>query len=269
MFLPEKREVKAIKYEYGILETFDPRLAKKIAQFLIKRELPTIVQDLKREVLSRLDKCETTIEKVRLLEMKLATMKESIFPPFMHYPHDQTGAEYGFATEVKKENWTFEGFERKHMKSSIDYNNYFIDALNGAALSKFSLFVQEKIDALNQSSKIEITKDEEQIEPIQFDHNSPRHKLILLHELGILKPLRHQYSHLNIAQLAKLIALVTGISDPKKITTLSKEIDAVINNTKTKNTKGGNPINKESVKAVKRALSEIGISVKNLPHFEE
>lgn len=100
----------------------------------------------------------------------------------------------------------------------------------------------------------------------EFNHESPRHKLILLHELGILQPLREKYN-ISKQDFARLIGLLTGITDKGAIDTFRKEVDAVIYKQPASG-KGGSPYTKGAVKAVKSALLNIGIEAENLPDFE-
>jgi len=97
-----------------------------------------------------------------------------------------------------------------------------------------------------------------------FNHKSPRHKLVLLYELGLLKKIREDYSYLDINDLAKIIGLITGITEKETIKTFAKEIDAIVHNNKTSG-KGGSPITNASVKAVRTALLMCGAKITRLP----
>lgn len=139
----------------------------------------------------------------------------------------------------------------------------------GAIFDTLSLIRQKETDLLKKNSS---TNENEEFEIPTID--SPRQKLILLHELGILKKLREEYNYLGATGLSRLLFLLLGIKEDNeikrtnKIKNMSGDIDPLIHNRPTSG-KGGYVMTKNSVKPVKAALSQIGVKIKNLPDFDE
>lgn len=96
--------------------------------------------------------------------------------------------------------------------------------------------------------------------------SSPRAKLLLLYELGLLQFLDTQYREelKNKQDLARLIALVSGITGRAQVLTLSKEIDNILFGTQTG--KNGTSFTKNALQTVISKLAEVGVTkIKNLP----
>jgi len=96
----------------------------------------------------------------------------------------------------------------------------------------------------------------EQIEPLELERVS--HKVLILHELGILDHLKQTYSVLTIDSDTNLSKLLTPLLGDNIET-----IRAALKNLNTRTTK--TIINKTSVRKVKAELTKLGIETKTLP----
>lgn len=106
-------------------------------------------------------------------------------------------------------------------------------------------FLQEQLKEMEVNSKLN-AKDEV-VEVL----DKTAHKIVLLHEIGVIDFLEKRYSYLSKADFAKLICNVIGME--KKITTVTKTLRYLGHKDQR------NPINDKSLREVQALLSSFGI----------
>jgi len=136
----------------------------------------------------------------------------------------------------------------------------------GSSSYLFEVLLKEalKIHVENENSgdrKNHLNENVENESPVNAEDDFPietkgaRHKLVLLHELGVLKFLNDKYgSKMKDTDFAHLLCLITGTDSDS----FRKEWKPVLFGTLT--SKGENPINPRSMKAVQMALIRLGIN---------
>jgi hypothetical protein len=117
-----------------------------------------------------------------------------------------------------------------------------------------------KIDDVSENIDRLIIHETDAVPTLQ----GPRHKLVLLKELGVLEFLFQAYKNDSpMSKFAQLVALMLGLTSKNDVETIRKECQLILHDSKSSG-KGGKAINNESVKAVTFALKRIGYPTKNI-----
>jgi len=120
------------------------------------------------------------------------------------------------------------------------------------ANKKFVQWLEERKKELEQDEAIsENILPAEKLEKIS-------HRIVLLHELGIIDLLKKERKDLNETYFAQLIGTLIGVIEKEKVETIRKNLAYI--NVKHRN----NPINNNSTNAVKSLLAKYGIGLKRL-----
>jgi hypothetical protein len=140
------------------------------------------------------------------------------------------------------------------------------------------IYIGTVYSILQEMQKVHDRFTEAQVDPVESitipSIDSPRHKLVLLKELGLLQELQKNYKTLGHKDLARIICLLCWTTKDLE----QKKIDSIISNLEDEvflvlfdeegTGKTGRPINSRSVKIVKDALRALGIKESNrLPDF--
>lgn len=218
--------------------------AEHVGSFLINKNKHRAIADLKHDFWTRYEKLQDEDEKSNLIKNETRFLTELIEKGKLSDDAVDLGFYEGFTSESR-------GLSSYVFAKPFTQSSYH-QTLVGVA----------SYHLLNQFQYLNDNKGNESEEVISLESNGPRHRLILLYELGLLEKLRTDYSYLDKVKLAQIIGLITGLTTREDIKQIQKEIDPVISNLATSG-KGGKPINTKSAKAIIEALRKIGAKIKS------
>ncbi len=150
----------------------------------------------------------------------------------------------------------YSGLKQKISKRIKDFKLIDSNGKEEFVLNSFDGWLTDTYKNLGVNMVDLIKNKTEQIKPLDIEKAG--HKILILHELGVLDNLRKNYSILNIDTNTNLSKLLAPLLNEK-----TETIRKALENIHERKPKG--IINKVSVRKVKAELSKLGIETKTLP----
>ncbi|HZG73853.1 MAG TPA: hypothetical protein VEY51_20135, partial [Chondromyces sp.] len=217
----ETRKINGKKYDWQIYNPNTSKvvlsqadIAESLCAFIINKEKSTLNFFFKRDFEDRLNRCETVKEKMLLIEEELNHLEE-------------TKNSYKNIYDEKPGKLWYAGYKAESRKQGILSQKilapevYYILAL-GASMYQKKCWLKDLLEDLSISNQEKFEDDGDP--PTVVSINSIAHKVLLLHELGIIEHLEKKYPDRNQNQIADIATAILGIEDPAKAGTVRKAI---------------------------------------------